>query len=278
MIKTTDLRQKLHELVSGSQSRLQQLAESLQEEEERAADLLYNHLLGRGSDQVYGFQRYMHYTTAFSGDLVLARYSPDGRLLIFHADASGHGLSATLTLMPAASAFREGVDAGMPLDQLVKSINQTLHQQLPANRFVAATLTEIHSAAKSLTVWNGAMPPVLLLGPTGECVRRFESGNMALGIMAQPEPQLQSCQLPATGRLLGFSDGLTDQRNAAGGVWGELRLLQVLQGDSGSGLLRRIIEDLQNFCGSSYFDDDVSLFVAEVGLVCSKTTRHHPAI
>lgn len=275
MIRTTDLRQKLHDLVSGGQKRLLKLAQDMQQEEERAADLLYNHLLGRGSDQVYGFQRYIHYARTFSGDLVLARYAPDGRLLILHADASGHGLSATLTLMPAASAFREGVDAGMPLEPLILSINQTLHEQLPANRFVAASLTELHPAAATLTVWNGAMPPLLLLNAAGESVRRFESNNMALGIMAKPQPLLQCCSLPVAGRLFGFSDGLSDQRNAEGEAWGELRLLPFLLEAQGSGVLRRMIDGLQDFCGSKDFDDDVSLFVVEMGLVAQNTASPH---
>lgn len=272
MINATELRQKLRALVKGSQNRLLKLAQDLHKEEERAADLLYNHLLGRGSDQVYGFQRYMHYTRAFSGDLVLARYASDGRLLILHADASGHGLSAALTLMPVANVFRAGIDAGLPLKQLVQSINQTLYEQLPPNRFVAASLTEINPATQSLKIWNGAMPPLLLLSAAGVGVQRFESKNMALGIIAQPDIQLQHGTLTAEGRLFGFSDGLSDQCNAAGEAWGELRLLPLLVGAEGSGLLRRVIDDLQDFCGSKNFDDDVSLFVVEIELVTGQIT------
>src|SRR5512147_2263565 len=73
----------------------------------------------------------------FSGDAVAARRMASGRLLAMLADATGHGLAAAGSLLPALKVFYAEADQDRPAGEVARQINRRLQSAGQTGRFVA---------------------------------------------------------------------------------------------------------------------------------------------
>ena len=212
----TDRKQSEQKLRENAQS-LQRYFEVTEAESHLARALIDQQLLRPGLKDPQ-----LHYwlTPAenFSGDVVAAARAKDGKLYAMLADATGHGLTAAISTLPALTLFYSMVPSAPTLSTLVGEINRHLKQSMPAGRFVAATLVCIDSAHRKGELWVGGTPEVLLLGVHGEVSLRFPSHQMALGILDTDEELVKTVTFTCdvSGQLLIFSDGLIEAENRAG--------------------------------------------------------------
>lgn len=241
---------------------LEKLLDASNREAEMASYVFYNNLLDNVSDTIHGFSRYINASSDFCGDLVLSKTSPSGSTFILHADAMGHGLSATMTLLPLVDVFHSMVSKGYALPMIVREMNRKLHFRLPPDRFVAASVVELDVLHEQVSVWNGGMPPIYYLDADGQVLDTYNSNHMALGILDNLsfESSVERFQLVAEGGLFGCSDGLTEQMNAQGESYGIDRLLAGLEAAPRHSLMGTLVADLKGFSGVPNFDDDLSLF------------------
>ncbi|WP_114416467.1 ATP-binding SpoIIE family protein phosphatase [Marinospirillum perlucidum] len=242
--------------------RLERLLDASNREAEMASYVFYNNLLDHVSDTIRGFSRYLNANSDFCGDLILAKASPSGSTFILHADAMGHGLSATMTLLPLVDVFHSMINKGYALPMIVREMNRKLHFKLPPDRFVAASVIELDVLHDQVSIWNGGMPTLYHLDGEGQVVASYPSRHMALGILDNLsfDSDVERFQLEGQGGLFGCSDGLTEQVNAAGESYGIERLLTGLGSASRHSLMTTLIAQLKEFSGVPSFDDDVSLF------------------
>lgn len=165
--------------------------------------------------------RYWHSSVGhFSGDIVLYRRSPRGRLMLMLGDFTGHGLGAALGAVPVSDMFYDLVEAEVALSDLVLAINRKLKSIMPTGRFCAALLIDIDADAKHAHIWNGGIPGAYLLDQQGRIQRNIVSSKLPLGIIddqgfdAQPE----SIVLDPEMQIVLFSDGLNEARNPQGAM------------------------------------------------------------
>ncbi|MBK8188588.1 MAG: SpoIIE family protein phosphatase [Cellvibrio sp.] len=199
------------------------------EREEAIAKFTYEYLVAQNSQQYSGINQYLKSCSSFSGDISITRQSPAGDIYFILADATGHGLSAAITIMPVVSLFNTMVSKGFHLQQIVSEINRKLVNDTPADRFVSATVVELNFAANEMSVWNGAMPPAYWLD-NGKIIQKFPSRNMALGILSENmfDADVTVFNLPETGRLFLCSDGVIEQENQLGEQFSYARLESIL--------------------------------------------------
>ncbi|MDR9467673.1 fused response regulator/phosphatase [Marinospirillum sp.] len=263
-LKARDLTNKLRlaDRVIQQKQELEKLLDASNREAEMASYVFYNNLLDHVSDTIHGFNRYINASSDFCGDLVLSKNSPSGSTFILHADAMGHGLSATMTLLPLVDVFHSMVSKGYALPMIVREMNRKLHFRLPPDRFVAASVVELDVLHEQVSIWNGGMPPVYYLDSEGRVINSYPSNHMALGILDNLsfESNVERFHLVGEGGLFGCSDGLTDQVNAQGKSYGNQRLLKSLEDAPRHSLMGTLVADLKEFSGVPYFDDDLSLF------------------
>ncbi len=157
-------------------------------------------------------------SSMFSGDLILARRTPSGRLHLLLADAVGHGLPAAINILPLFFPFDGMSRKGFPIATVARELNRRVRDLLPIDRFVAATLVSIDADAGTIDVWNGGNPPALLIGLDGRVKARVDSMQMALGINDDVsglfEPTRITCS--AGDQLILFSDGIWENPAFAG--------------------------------------------------------------
>ncbi|KAA0875672.1 ATP-binding SpoIIE family protein phosphatase [Nitrincola tapanii] len=281
---------RLARIITNQNTRLQNLIHHARMEQEMASHLFYTHLYNEQDSPLPGLSVRLESTAEFSGDLIQKALSPSGNLFILHADATGHGLSATITLMPMLSIFRAMVDKGYRLGNIIREINQRLESLLPPDRFVAASLIELDPHKQEVHVWNGGMPTLYLLDAEGEVKHSFRSRHMALGILEQQtlDANCEVIRVQSGCCLVGYSDGVTEQTGARGEPFGDTRLLQTLRHPPALDLLgdpegpaeiltEGVLYTLQQHASSRQFDDDVSLFVLEFAALLPRLLSYHDA-
>ncbi len=260
-IKSLIYHVRMSNIVSHQNKQLTDLLNKSDLEKQMVSHLMNNHLLSKQTSQVKGLEYFIQPTDDFSGDLIVARYAPSGNVFIMHVDATGHGLTATVTLMPVVTIFKAMVEKGYRLESIIREINTSLAKQLPFDRFVAASLVEVDLNHGTLRVWNGGMPGLCLLDDENRIIQQFESKYMALGILSSKEfiSRAESIKLPIRAKLVGYSDAVIEQRDLLGYPFGIGRLRLALR-QSYSNSLEHILSALIEHCGDNRFDDDLSFY------------------
>ena len=209
---------------------LQRYHDAAEEENAFAREIMLKQLHRTGLDDPrlsYGVDA----AENFSGDLAAARRSTQNRLYVMLCDATGHGLAAAISAMPAIPVFYGMAGRNLPMSLMVSEMNATLRQAMPAGRFVAAVMACVDESLGVVEIWNGGMPDVLWLDERGQLVQRFNSRQLALGIVDSEAMDVRPIKFEwqGTGQLVICSDGVLEAENAAGEAFGEERLTEVLR-------------------------------------------------
>lgn len=228
------------------------------EREEQIAKFTYEYLLRQNSHKYDGVEIWLKSFAAFSGDMMLVKKSPGGNLYFILADATGHGLSAAITIMPVVTIFNSMVTKGFHVQKIVTELNRKLVADTPDDRFVAAIVIEINPFRGEFNIWNGGMPPALWV-ENGKVVHRFQSTHMALGILDEQDfdASVTTIDLPPDGFLFAYSDGLIEQENKAQEAYSLERLVQLIESKP-ENLLESLSVSLFEHAGHSAYSDDVS--------------------
>jgi sigma-B regulation protein RsbU (phosphoserine phosphatase) len=194
-------------------------------------------------------------------------YAIDGplaRMVIL--DAVGNGLKAGITCTVAMAAIRAARRAGHGLDAQARAVDTAILQQFSDARFATAVLAELDMDTGTLRYINAGHPAPLLLR-AGHVVRELSAGRrLPLGL---DEASVEVGQEPMEpgDRLLLYTDGVTEARDAAGDMFGTQRLIDHTERHAAAGLptaetLRRLAHAV-----ATHHDgpaaDDATLLLAE---------------
>ena len=213
----------------------------------------------------------------FSGDVVLTATLASGETYAMLADATGHGLPAAITLLPAMEIFYQMSRRGYSVATIVRQINRRMRERLPPNHFLVANIMLVNPQLGALYVWNGGCPCAYVLNQNGGITQRILSAHPPLGILddAQFDDRIQLCHVGPTDRVFACSDGLTEARNESGEMFGTRRLEQLLQDcacereyQTTDGRMRSLTDcakqELEKFRGNASPDDDQSIMVLTI--------------
>lgn len=202
----------------------------------------------------------------FSGDVLAACRSKNGKLYVVLADATGHGLTAAISTVPVLTLFYRLAPEGASLSALVAEINQHLRDSMPVGRFVGATMACIDITARTGEIWVGGMPNAILLDCGGNLLHQFASTNLPLGILDTVEidvtPQSFSWEMEA--QLALFSDGLIEAESSAGEQFGIRRLLEALAKGECVRAVESVRAELDAHLGDTPATDDISLLLVSL--------------
>jgi phosphoserine phosphatase len=158
---------------------------------------------------------------------------PDGRLGIFLADASGHGIGPALVVSQARTLVRAIADTDPNPHELLARVNARLCEDLEWGRFVTAFLAFL--SPDGWLHWSSAGhgPSLLRTQPDGD-FERLDPPVQPLGVMGDwddvaPEP----VRLQRGGALVVVSDGIFEAMNPAGAMFGFDRVEQGVVGMHG---------------------------------------------
>ncbi|MBF0213353.1 MAG: SpoIIE family protein phosphatase [Magnetococcales bacterium] len=207
--------------------------------------------------------------TLFNGDLLVASYNPSGGLHIMLGDFTGHGLSAAVGAMPVADIFYDMTAQGFSIGDMAEAMNVKLLSIMPRRMFCAACLIEVDHRQKSLVIWNGGLPDVLITDDKGQVVQRVVSSRMPLGVarMTREDRKVEILEMRPGYRVFLHSDGVTEANDRTGSMYGVERLESHFDGTlPPETLFHTILDDLEQFRGDAEQTDDISL----LEIVCDR--------
>lgn len=228
--------------------------------EHTMAETIFSNLMQACYQEAEGVEFYTSSFTNFNGDLILVTPRPQGGIYAMLADATGHGLPAAISTIPATKAFFAMTKNGFALGDIVKEMNETLKKFLPPGMLVAANLFEVSASGLEVNWWGGGMPDGYLLDKNGEIKARLPSAHMALGAMDSEEfeANLVALKMVEGDKLFFFTDGVIEARDANGRELGE-EGLEAMFGESLSSIIKATREHVTNFTKGGGVGDDMSM-------------------
>lgn len=249
---------------------------SLQEEEQRLARFVMERLINREALGDPAVSHWIASAAEFSGDLIAAARTPGNVLHVLLADGAGHGLAASLNVLPVTAPFYRMTERGFGIDAIAREINSKVRALLPVDRFIAATLVAVNFRERYMTVWNGGNPGPLLVRPDGGVRLHFNRHHFPLGVVDDDEfdGTVDSHVVNPHDHLLLFSDGLIELEDTAGQALGVDGLGAALQGLGADLRLPRLTEIVHDLTGGNPPRDDIS--IAQIAL--TDTPQPVPAV
>ena len=195
-----------------------------------------------------------------SGDIVLSAFRPDGGQHILLGDFTGHGLSAAIGGPIVTEIFYSRTLAGDSLGVILAKVNQALCEKLPMDMFMAGCFVECAPTREEVRIWNCNIPDVILFRH-GKPHRKISSSHRPLGILTKPYQEGSLLALTTTSdRIMLFSDGLVECKNAQGEAYGETRAEAMLEEVMATGEdLGNVDTRLQRFLEGKKQGDDITL-------------------
>ncbi|WP_330296090.1 PP2C family protein-serine/threonine phosphatase [Streptomyces sp. NBC_00503] len=218
-----------------------------------------------GQVRCSGLYRAAQRGTLVGGDLYDVRVGPFGVRAVV-GDVQGHGLAAVGTVASLLGAFREGVLDDAELTAVAARLDRRLLADAAgsavehAELFATAVLLEFPPGLDLVRIVSCGHPPPLLLRGFVVSELDVEPGPpLGLGL-AGPAPSQPTELLVRPGdRVLLYTDGVTEARDAAGNFYPLAARVPVLATDP-AGLAQAVWRDLASFSGGGP-RDDVALLV-----------------
>ncbi|WP_412971458.1 SpoIIE family protein phosphatase [Glaciecola sp. MF2-115] len=243
-----------------------------QEQEEKLARYVYEHVASLEETETECVDTYIQSSSSFNGDVFICDTAPNGNRFMILADATGHGLAAAISVLPLVATIRAMIRKGLTLAHIVHEANKKLNKELPDDKFVALIGVEVNFNKQRLQLFNGGMPDVISLR-TDKSLELHSSTSMALGIL-DPEdfdPAIVTLETGPIRNLFFYSDGLIEQPNPSGEVFGMSRLLALFKRyDYQDSLVAEIIREFTEFNDSGELLDDLSMCDLQVEALMEK--------
>jgi sigma-B regulation protein RsbU (phosphoserine phosphatase) len=203
--------------------------------------------------------------TAVAGDLYDFIRFGEGRLGLFIADVSGHGVPAALVASMLKTALTiYGLTCRSPA-KLLKELNRIFCGRFQ-EQFITAACAVLDADSQRLTYSAAGHPSLLLWRAGAREVRQVEQNGLPLGIRESADYKDLTLPFARGDRLAMFTDGVVETENVAGKEFGHERLgtILALPEFDADECLRQIINSVQAWRGhENEQKDDLTLVIGE---------------
>jgi sigma-B regulation protein RsbU (phosphoserine phosphatase) len=188
---------------------------------------------------------------------------PGKRLGLIVADVADKGMPAALLMALTRTLVRAtALEEASPASVLAR-VNNLLVPDVKRGMFVTAAYAVLCLDSGHL-IYANAGHCLPLLHPCDGPLRQLPKGGMALGVVGGLEFEDQSAELAPGDRLVLYSDGVTEAFSPQGEMYGEGRLIQVIERNAHSpaqAVLDAVLGSVHGFTHNAPPDDDLTLLV-----------------
>ena len=256
---------RLASLRAQLQSQYRQLDQwrSIHERDLEAARLIQQAILPQQLPELDGWRFAARYQSLIQvgGDIYDWQPLADGGLVVWIADATGHGASAALLTTFTKLLFRHAIAGVSEPAAIIESVNRDFQAIFSGQFFLTAACTVLRSGEPKLRVAGAGHPPVLVIRRDGR-VDPLPSMGPPVGLLEAGSLQERSARINPDDCVLLFTDGLFSVTNPAGEHLSFGRFIRSLQGlhaGTPEKLVELAMEQVRAFSGGKPFDDDVAL-------------------
>lgn len=205
---------------------------------------------------------------AVGGDYFDVLKLNQGGLAVCIADVCGKGIPAAMMMSNLQATVRAYASGRMSPREVCEKVNRMMCANTLAHTFVSFFYAVIEADRKRLTCCNAGHNPPILSGRNGS-VRTLDRGGAILGVFSDWRYEEEDVHLDAGDRMLMYTDGVTECRNAEGEEFGERRLIDLAVRMRHSGpveLTDALLRNVTQFSNGNFEDD---LTVLAVGVPAS---------
>jgi sigma-B regulation protein RsbU (phosphoserine phosphatase) len=251
------------EIAAGRARRLEDAAERRELSE---ALKIQQRLLPQHVPQIDGWELAVSWQPAsgVGGDCFDTIRFGDTRLALTIADVVGKGIPAALLMSNLQAAVRAFASEAIEPQALCHQVNRILCGNIAEGRFISFFYCVLDATAGVLTYTNAGHYLPMLVRADGS-VERLGIGGPVLGVLADAEYEQAHVMLGPGDRIVLFTDGLTEARNAADEEFGEERLLRAAvahRACSAPALQARLTAEVAAFTGGQLQDDATLMILA----------------
>ena len=164
--------------------------------------------------------------SSVAGDLYDFVAVDDTHVGVLVADVAGHGVPAALIASMVKVAVSSHARLANDPAALLRELNATLRRDVRRN-FVTATFLWLDMDARTVTVSNAGHPPPVLV--RGDAITELGPHGVLLGRFAIASYSSSTVELQRGDRIVAWTDGITEARNARDEQFGEERLYGLLR-------------------------------------------------
>lgn len=231
---------------------------------------LYRQLLPHGVTELGGLEVATGHRpcSVVGGDFFeFARFG-NGNVGVVIADVSGHGLHAAAVMGMLKAVVLAAVRWQRPTYSFAADVNDAMCELLGDGAFVTAAFVEINPRTGEVWMLNCGHPAVLHKPRAGPAAEVPCEGALPLGITheacwaAAPITAAPDvCLMPGDALVL-YTDGLSEARDARGGMFGLAGIAAALPDAASAGGLRdALLGAVHAHCGARPADDDRTVVV-----------------
>jgi len=209
------------------------------------------------------------------GDLLDVIPLSDDRLLVYVADAMGHGVPAALLMSVVHTAFHGAISATRaghcPSPAAVlREVNRTVIDLFETN-YVTAVCARIDLPRRRMTLSLAGHPPAMLVRRTQGTVERLSAGNIPMGIDRDTPYEEAPASFEPDDMLLLYTDGIIEAAAPDHTQYGLAQLERLLLASrdlSAAQVTERLRADVVRHLGGRAPGDDIAALA--LGLACHR--------
>jgi sigma-B regulation protein RsbU (phosphoserine phosphatase) len=190
-----------------------------------------------------------------SGDYFDVLRFDDDTVAVCIADVCGKGMPAAMMMANLQAAVKTAVANRLGPSELCASVNRIMCGNMSGGGFITFFYAVL---SDTLTYCNAGHNPPFLIRPDG-AVTRLDCGGGILGVFAHWNYEQQEVRPGPGDRLLMYTDGVTENRNAEGEEFGEQRLAALAAGSSSATALTQAVIAAASAFSNGNFEDDVTV-------------------
>lgn len=204
----------------------------------------------------------MHTAKEVGGDFYDFYFVDEQTLVFLIADVSGKGIPAAMFMMTAKTLLKSYAESGMDAAQVLTQANNKLCEGNDAGMFVTVWMGYLNTRTGEVTYANAGHNPPLIRHADGSVEFVRSRPGLVLAGMEGIRYRANSIQLEPGDMLYLYTDGVTEATNADNNLYGENRLLAILEHHTNGdvhAVCENVKADVDAFVGEAPQFDDITM-------------------
>ena len=204
----------------------------------------------------------MHTAKEVGGDFYDFYFVDDDTLAFLIADVSGKGIPAAMFMMQSKTLLKSYAESGMSVEMVFTNANEKLCEGNDADMFVTAWMGCLNIRTGLLTFANAGHNPPAVKHEDGSFTYLKTRAGFVLAGMEGIRYRKNELQLQPGDVIYLYTDGVTEAINGSEELYGEDRLLSILNahaGDSAQNICDAVKADVDVFAGEAEQFDDITM-------------------
>lgn len=191
-------------------------------------------------------------------------YIDNNKLYFIIGDVSGKGVPASLLMAITSSLFRMLVPRGHSPREIMGDLNRMACESNSSNIFTTLIVGVLDTGNGELTLCNAGHNKPLLLGSSENISVISVEQNIPIGIFEDYEYKEETMHIDRETTIFLYTDGVTEAENEDKLLYGEKRLIEILEKNinrSPQDLINIVLSSLAGYKNGSEANDDLTMLV-----------------